>query len=365
MLKASARGSGRELDQTLQPGLHPMPLSELLTYLYLLNKEDGENNFTLIRDFLMCYKKYITPSNLLTELNSKILSKSNESTGAQRFLETWLEIRYDLDYKKKPLLKELFIVLNYLKTKNLYAANRLNLALIRGSRRNTISLKKLKIHRKIIDEDRYTPEEIAMQLTLLEWDMFLKIKPEEFFQRTVDKTTVTTNLTNLIARSNLVSMWIASHILIQKTIPGLTRAVARFIVVCKFLIHLNNYNGMMEVYGGLQLWSVSRLSKIYKLPKKFTTMINEIEEFASPKDNSAYLRKHISYNLKLGIPTIPYVGLMLKDLTFIEDGNLDFVKDNLVNIDKISMIGIKLKELDGFQKKCHITNKLLTKLPSY
>jgi len=106
----------------------------------------------------------------------------------------------------------------------------------------------------------------------------------------------------------------------------------------------------MEVYGGLQLWSVSRLSKIYKLPKKFTTMINEIEEFASPKDNSAYLRKHISYNLKLGIPTIPYVGLMLKDLTFIEDGNLDFVKDNLVNIDKISMIGIKLKELDGFQK---------------
>jgi len=131
MLKASARGSGRELDQILQPGLHPMPLSELLTYLYLLNKEDGENNFTLIRDFLMCYKKYITPSNLLTELNSKILSKSNESTGAQRFLETWLEIRYDLDYKKKPLLKELFIVLNYLKTKNLYAANRLNLALIR------------------------------------------------------------------------------------------------------------------------------------------------------------------------------------------------------------------------------------------
>jgi len=78
-------------------------------------------------------------------------------------------------------------------------------------------LKKMKIEKMIAEEDRYTPEQIAMQITILEWDMLLKIKPEEFFQRTIDKASnVTTNLTNLIARSNLVSMWIASHILIQK-----------------------------------------------------------------------------------------------------------------------------------------------------
>jgi hypothetical protein len=41
----------------------------------------------------------------------------------------------------------------------------------------------------------------------------------------------------------------------------------------------------------------------------------------------------------------------LKDLTFIEDGNPDFVYDKLVNFEKMYLIAGILKEVHSFQNK--------------
>ena len=51
-----------------------------------------------------------------------------------------------------------------------------------------------------------------------------------------------------------------------------------------------------------------------------------------------------------GTAILPYSAMYLKDITFIEDGNHDFVDVNKVNISKVTMMASYLVHLLHFQK---------------
>jgi son of sevenless-like protein len=50
-------------------------------------------------------------------------------------------------------------------------------------------------------------------------------------------------------------------------------------------------------------------------------------------------------------PCIPYLGVYLTDLTFIEDGNKDYVTDEgLINFDKRRKISTVIREIQQYQQ---------------
>lgn len=63
-------------------------------------------------------------------------------------------------------------------------------------------------------------------------------------------------------------------------------------------------------------------------------------------------------------PVIPYIGMYLNDLSFIEEVSPNYVRDNLLNFSKMRMIAHILKTIRQMQSKSYKI-RLNTKVASY
>jgi hypothetical protein len=48
-----------------------------------------------------------------------------------------------------------------------------------------------------------------------------------------------------------------------------------------------------------------------------------------------------------------FLGITLRDLTFIEEGNQDFIEDDHVNFEKLMILGGVILEVQRYQKKAY------------
>lgn len=93
----------------------------------------------------------------------------------------------------------------------------------------------------------------------------------------------------------------------------------------------------MYITQALLSTSVHRLDKSWKsLPKKTLQTFTSLRNLASSNLNYANLREAIK---KAQSPSIPYLGMYLKDLVFINDASNDFSESGLINWEKKRAIG--------------------------
>ena len=52
-------------------------------------------------------------------------------------------------------------------------------------------------------------------------------------------------------------------------------------------------------------------------------------------------------------PTVPYIGMFLTDLTFVEEGNPSSLKDGLINFSKWRLVSKILKRLHKYQQNLY------------
>lgn len=75
----------------------------------------------------------------------------------------------------------------------------------------------------------------------------------------------------------------------------------------------------MEILAGLQTSAIHRLKKTWeKLETKFNELYNQLLNEISSRDNYKNYRDGLH---SISPPCVPYLGVYLTDLTFIEDGN--------------------------------------------
>jgi hypothetical protein len=78
------------------------------------------------------------------------------------------------------------------------------------------------------------PEELARQLTLLEFDLFSNIMPHEFLNQgwtKSDSDLRAPNIMKLTQRFNNVALWVAKSVLEVKTVRARTKRLAKLIDV--------------------------------------------------------------------------------------------------------------------------------------
>eukprot|EP01126_Amoeba_proteus_P004741 TRINITY_DN11574_c0_g1_i4.p1 TRINITY_DN11574_c0_g1~~TRINITY_DN11574_c0_g1_i4.p1 ORF type:complete len:183 (-),score=39.22 TRINITY_DN11574_c0_g1_i4:111-659(-) len=132
--------------------------------------------------------------------------------------------------------------------------------------------------------------------------------------------------------------------------------VNKFISIALQLRELNNYNTLMGVVAGLNYGPVSRLKHTFaSLAKtKHYDRLEELQDVMNPTGAYKKLRDHMEAS---GKSVVPYIGVFLSDLTFIDE-NKDFIEAH--NIQGIPD-GTKLV---NFAKQ-HMVYKAITKLTAY
>ena len=202
---------------------------------------------------------------------------------------------------------------------------------------------------KLVDFD---PVDLARNYTLMEMDMFRAVRPEEFtVQMWGDKSkgflrVFSENLSAFVDSFNHISYWVASEICLTPILKKRTAILKHIILLGKEFFEHRNFNGLMAVISGLNLASVQRLKKTWRgLSSKILGTLHQLEEVMSPKSNYQNYRTLLSEK-----PAVPFFGLLLKDLTFLDDGNPKRIEGTaLINYDKWRTISRAILEICSFQ----------------
>lgn len=192
---------------------------------------------------------------------------------------------------------------------------------------------------------------IAAQLTLLEFEYFKKIKSRDLLSYIwkQPKTSIGLHLTQFppnhshdtspppqrstltpsISHFNYISSWVSTKILSSEKPKNRAKVLSKFIHIAQELRNLNNYNSLMAVLAGINATPVHRLSHTFEsLEENTLEILDHLNELMKTENSYSNYRKAFSESQ---IPTIPYIGICLGDLIFINE----YFSDKLSEEDKI------------------------------
>jgi len=195
-------------------------------------------------------------------------------------------------------------------------------------------------------------EEIARQLTLQEFALYSKIEPTELLNKAWNTPKLrhrSPNVLAMIHRFNVVSEWVAYMCVKPERTRQRAKVMARFIKIAEHLRTLQNFNSIMAIIAGLNNTAVYRLKySREELLTKYVNSFAELEKLMSSHGSFKNLRDTLH---KANPPCIPYLGVYLTDLTFIEDGSAAEVRSGLINWAKRKLIYNVILEVHQYQNK--------------
>ncbi|XP_069593868.1 ras-specific guanine nucleotide-releasing factor RalGPS2 isoform X1 [Ranitomeya imitator] len=218
----------------------------------------------------------------------------------------------------------------------------------------------------VFDVLMVTPEEYAGQITLMDMPVFKAIQPEELSSCGWNKKEKYSSAPNAVAftrRFNHVSFWVVREILHAQTLKIRAEVLSHYIKTAKKLYELNNLHALMAVVSGLQSAPIFRLTKTWALlSRKDKTTFEKLEYVVSKEDNYIRLRDYIN-SLKM-TPCIPYLGIYLSDLTYI-DSAYPSTGSILENEQRSNLMNNILRIISDLQQSCEYDIPLLPHVQKY
>ncbi|XP_043476334.1 ras-specific guanine nucleotide-releasing factor 2-like isoform X2 [Leptopilina heterotoma] len=193
--------------------------------------------------------------------------------------------------------------------------------------------------------------EIAEQMTYLDHRIFVSIASEEFLSQAwmkADKATRAPHVTLMTKRFNHVSLLVVSEIVRRTSMSARVAAIEKWTAVADISRVLRNYNGVLQICAAFTNSSVYRLKKTWEKVSKTTKQtIERLQIIVSSDCRFRNLRDALH---RCDPPCIPYLGIYLTDLSFIEEGTPNFTEDGLLNFSKMRMVAHVIREIRHFQQ---------------
>ena len=214
---------------------------------------------------------------------------------------------------------------------------------------------------KLLEVD---PLELARQMTIMDFRLYNRIKPLECLDKNwgkpdTDVAHIAANVKASIEHSNQITAWVTDSILSKEEIKKRHVVVKHWIYVAERCRNLNNYNTCMAILSAFDNGSIGRLKRTWEMiGAKSMQMLQNIRRLMGANRNFSEYRDIIR---KINPPCIPFLGIYLQDLTFIEDGNSNFLKksNHLINFAKRMKTAEVIRDLQQYQS----THYMLTAVP--
>ncbi|XP_054444879.1 RAS guanyl-releasing protein 4 [Pteronotus mesoamericanus] len=198
--------------------------------------------------------------------------------------------------------------------------------------------------------DHLEAEELAQHLTYLEFRSFQAITPQDLrdyvLQGSVQGCSA---LEGSVGLSNSVSRWVQVMVLSRPGPSQRAQVLDKFIHVAQRLHHLQNFNTLMAVTGGLCHSAISRLkdSHAHLSPDSTKALLELTELLAAHNNYSCYRRTWASCT---GF-RLPVLGVHLKDLVSLYEAQPDRLPDGRLHLPKLNSLYLRLQELAALQKQ--------------
>ncbi|KAG6910697.1 hypothetical protein DXG01_008741 [Tephrocybe rancida] len=177
------------------------------------------------------------------------------------------------------------------------------------------------------------PLELARQLTIMESNLYQKIKPMECLQRAREqKTENIDNIAIVIQTSNRIADWVAESVLSKEDSRKRAAAVKHLISVADRCRTLNNFSSMIAITSGLNTPPIRRLKRTWEQVNQ-----RSMAQFGACEmtiDSNKNFTKYRQLMASVTPPCVPFIGVFLSTLQFIQDGNPDMLPGGLVNFRK-------------------------------
>ncbi|KAL4965718.1 Ras-GEF domain-containing protein [Aspergillus stella-maris] len=197
-------------------------------------------------------------------------------------------------------------------------------------------------------------KEIARQLTLMEASMFGKLQFSELLNKNWQRkensngTSLAPNVRALIRYFNQLSSWVNALILAESDLKKRTQVIGHLINVANECHMLQNYSVVVSILSGLESTPIYRLGRTWAMVTERSCKILEpLQALISSDQNYLVYRDTVRRALP---PCIPFLGLFLKDLVFIEDGNAATSPEGFINISKYTMLASTIHEVQRFKQ---------------
>eukprot|EP00102_Acyrthosiphon_pisum_P026621 XP_016663831.1 PREDICTED: ras-specific guanine nucleotide-releasing factor 2-like isoform X2 [Acyrthosiphon pisum] len=199
--------------------------------------------------------------------------------------------------------------------------------------------------------DTLSALEIAEQMTYIDHQIFIRIQSQEFFGRAWmkdDKNIKAPHIILMTKRFNELSQLVASEIMRKNNVASRVIAIEKWAAVADISRCLHNFNGVLQICSAFTNSSVFRLKKTWEKVSKATKLsVQKLQIIVSSDGRFRNLREALH---RCDPPCIPYLGMYLSDLSFLEEGTPSLADDGLLNFSKLRMIAHVVQEIRRFQQ---------------
>ncbi|KAJ7482050.1 ras guanine nucleotide exchange factor domain-containing protein [Mycena galericulata] len=344
-------------DSTVRAGTVPALVERLTAH------EQGDPTF--IKAFLMTFKSFTTVDDLfdllvqrfwiqpppkLTLVESEEWGKLKQHVIQIRVLNTFKSMVVDDDVLEKEDLFILDRMKEFITTEEVskFPAAKQLLILIERAQRGGDSMIKMVTAPQGVPPQPLVPRtskrltlldidplELARQLTIMESQLYQRIRPMECLQRAREQRTQNIDsITVVIQTSNkaliyCIALWVAESVLSKEDSRRRAGVVKHLISVADRCRVLNNFSTMAAITAGLTTPPIRRLKRTWEqVNQRYMAQFNACEMTI---DSNKNFTKYRSMMTSVIPPCVPFIGVFLSTLQFMQDGNPDNLQGNLVN----------------------------------